>query len=183
MFFFFFCFVLLVFFIYLFFFFFFFNDTATTEIYTLFPTRRSSDHDDAGNQHVSDVLTPERLAPRIGGRLSLRLDGLEDRRLLKLESDVDGDRDHEQRQEERDAPSPRCERLGPQHLPRHDDDDQGHHDPERRRRLEPAGVVAPFVVRRMLGDVRDGSAILAAQAQALDEAKEQKDNPLRWAVM
>src|SRR5205823_13344195 len=58
---------------------------------------------------------------------------------------------------------------------------RSHHDPERRRRLEPAGVVAPFVVRRVLGDVRDGSAILAAQAQALDEAKEQKDNPRRGA--
>src|SRR5476651_2746154 len=30
-------------FLFSFFFFFFFNDTATTEIYTLFPTRRSSD--------------------------------------------------------------------------------------------------------------------------------------------
>src|SRR6266481_7293214 len=30
-------------FIFVYFFFFFFNDTATTEIYTLFPTRRSSD--------------------------------------------------------------------------------------------------------------------------------------------
>src|SRR5476651_2823371 len=34
-------------FLFSFFFFFFFNDTATTEIYTLFPTRRSSDLDRA----------------------------------------------------------------------------------------------------------------------------------------
>src|SRR5256885_3418283 len=51
---------------------------------------------------VSDVLTPEGLAPGIARRLSPGLDGLEDRRLLELQSDVDGDRDHEQREQERD---------------------------------------------------------------------------------
>src|SRR6266567_6660971 len=41
--------------LFFFFFFFFFNDTATTEIYTSFPTRRSSDRPsrdhDRGRQH------------------------------------------------------------------------------------------------------------------------------------
>src|SRR5207244_9484325 len=53
------------------------------------------DHDDAGNQDVFDVLTPEGLAPWIGRRLSLRLDGLEDRRLLELQAVVDGARGRE----------------------------------------------------------------------------------------
>src|SRR2546422_6958478 len=59
-------------------FFFFFNDTATTEIYTLFPTRRSSDlepcaHDaeaahDGGRRRVGD---PEVLLESGGGEKDL----------------------------------------------------------------------------------------------------------------
>src|SRR5207253_4451154 len=82
------------------------------------PYHPLADHHDARDEYVSDVLTPERLAPRISRRLPLGLDGLEDRRLLELQSDVDGDRDHEQREQERDAPSPCVERFGPQYLTR-----------------------------------------------------------------
>src|SRR2546422_2626755 len=49
-----------------FFFFFFFNDTATTEIYTSFPTRRSSDLEGAGHQ----AIDPPAEVPRdVGDRL------------------------------------------------------------------------------------------------------------------
>src|SRR5256886_11780838 len=140
-----------------------------------------ADHHDARDEHVSDVLTPERFAPRIARRLPLGLDGLEDRRLLQLQSDIDGDRDHEQREQERDAPSPRVERFGPQQLTRGDDDEQGHDDSERRRGLQPAGVVAPLLIRRVLCDVGDRAAVLAAQAQPLDQAQEQEDETRRRA--
>src|SRR5574340_783179 len=57
-----------------FFFFFFFNDTATTEIYTLFPTRRSSDLEREGREHCQGQRgrdEPARCRARVGGSHSL----------------------------------------------------------------------------------------------------------------
>src|SRR5665213_2048358 len=55
--------------------------------------------------------------------------------------------------------------------PEGQDDEQRQHDAERRRGLDPTGVETPLAVGRVLGDVGRGTAILAAQGQALQEAQ------------
>src|SRR2546426_9127701 len=125
--------------------------------------------DDARDQDVLDVLTPEGLAPGIRRGLTPGLDGLEDRRLLELQADVDGDCDHEQGEQERDPPSPRVERFRSQELARPDDHDHRHDDAERGGCLEPAGVVATLLIWRVLRHVGDGAAILSTETQTLNE--------------
>src|SRR5439155_21336228 len=54
-----------------------------------------------------------------------------------------------------------------------------HPDPESRRGLQPAGVVAAALVRDMLSDVSDRASILAAQAQPLDHPQEEEEEGSR----
>src|SRR3712207_9162374 len=75
------------------FFFFFFNDTATTEIYTLSPTRRSSDLGFAGGgrcTHVGFILSAVVRAttrlPDCGGRAREAPVGEADRKSTRLNS-------------------------------------------------------------------------------------------------
>src|SRR5262249_48940748 len=78
----------------------------------------------------------------IAGHLALGLDLLEDRGLLQLETNVDGNGHQQERHQERNAPSPRVEHLAAEIRARGDDHGQRHDDAERRRGLEPDGVVA-----------------------------------------
>ena len=102
------------------------------------------------------------VAPKSASSTSLRLDqlreavrraapceplpsafiALEDRRLLQLQPDVDGEREQDERDQERNPPAPALERVG-RHLDAAEaDDDQREEEAERRRRLDPARVVA-----------------------------------------
>src|SRR6185312_14738984 len=98
-----------------------------------------------------------------------------DRRLAERESDPDGNRDEKQRNDERQAPAPVVEGVDAQVGPNADDRRQRDDDAERGRGLEPPGVVAAMLVLDVLGDVGDGAAVLAAEAQPLDQAKAEED--------
>src|SRR5437870_2673384 len=110
-------------------------------------------HDHAGDNHVFEVAAHEGLAPRIGRRSALGLDLLEDRRFAQREPDPDGNGDQEERDDERQAPAPVVESLDAQIAANPDDDRERYDDAERRRRLEPAGVVAAMLVLDVLGAI------------------------------
>ena len=139
------------------------------------PDAALSQHDHAGDDHVLEIAAHEGLAPRIGRGSAPCLDVLEDRRFTQREPDPDSDSDQEERHDEGEPPSPVVEGFVAQVSPRADDHGQREHDAERRRRLEPAGVVAAMLVLDMLGDVGDGAAVLPAEAEALDQAEDEED--------
>ena len=56
------------------------------------------------------------------------------------------------------------------------DDDEREEQAERRGGLDPARVEAAAVVRRMLGDVGGGAAVLAAESQALEQAQRDEED-------
>src|SRR5205807_503452 len=62
-----------------------------------------------------------------------------------------------------------------------DDGGERDHDAEGGRRLEPAGVIPPLLVRDVLGDVGDGTAVLAAEAEPLDQPEAEEDDRRREA--
>ena len=117
-----------------------------------------------------EVAAEEGFLPGILDHRPFRLDLLEDRRLAELQADPDRDRDQQERHQERYAPPICVEGLSAEIGAAADDHGERDHDAERRRGLQPAGVVAAILVRDMLGDVGDGAAVLAAQAQTLDHA-------------
>ena len=115
------------------------------------------------------------------------LNGLDDRRLghlavlgLLLErrglvdaapDDVAGD-DHDHGQQERDAPSPRLERVG-RHHGRQRQEDGGRDDLTGLHALQrEAAEVAAATERRVFQDHRAGPGYLAADREALDQAQE-----------
>src|SRR5207302_4399239 len=101
--------------------------------------------------------------------------------LAEREPDPDGDRDEEQRDDERQAPAPVVEGLDAKVCTVTDDRPQGDDEAERRRRLEPPGVVAAMFGLDMLGDVGDGPPVLSAEAEPLDQAKAEEDEGRRQA--
>ena len=124
-----------------------------------------------GEDRDLGVLPPaEGLAQRRLGALALRLDAGEGRRLLELQADPDRHAEQDDRQQERDAPAPLGELLRRHREPQAQDDEQRQEQADRGRGLDPRGVEAAAVLRRVLGDVGRGTAILAAQRQALQQA-------------
>jgi hypothetical protein len=101
---------------------------------------------------------------------------LEDRRLLEVGPDVDGDEHQQKGEQERDAPSPVVERGLAEVGACGDDYDERQHDSKGRRGLQPTGIVTAVFVRHMLGDVGDGAAVLAAQAKALDDSQTEEND-------
>ena len=61
--------------------------------------------------------------------------------------------------------------ASPRHVAHAEDDDQRQEQAERGRGLDPRGVGAALAVRRMLGHVGRGTAVLAAERQALQQAQ------------
>src|SRR5207248_4237297 len=79
----------------------------------------------------------EAIAQGLLGALPLRLEPLEDRRLLQLEPDVDGDQEQRDGNEERKSPAPIPE-VGGGHVDAADeDDDEREEHADRSRRLDP----------------------------------------------
>ncbi len=113
-----------------------------------------------------------------------RLHALERGALLHLQADVERDQQQHDREQERDAPAPRLERTEAGAVSMCDrweagvDGDLGEHDDDERQKqrqrrggVDPAGEVAALVLRRMLGDVDGGAAVLAAGGKALQHAQ------------
>src|SRR5204862_7118029 len=83
---------------------------------------------DAGDQDESDIRAEKGLLPRILGHQAFGLDLLEDRRLLELKADVDGNRHQQERNQERNTPRPGLEYLIAEISTGGDDHRQRHHD-------------------------------------------------------
>jgi len=99
-------------------------------------------------------------------------------------ADPDRDGDEQERDDERKSPAPIVERLDAQNSPDADDGLQ-----VRRRCRSWATSVAPGVVSAMLvldvlGDIRDGAAVLSPMAEALDQSQRERMNaaarPIAW---
>jgi hypothetical protein len=104
---------------------------------------------------------------RRAGRLHL----LVNRALVELETDPQRDAEQEDGGEEGQPPAIVDEGRFADRGPQADDDQKGGEQPQSRRRLDPAGVEAAAVVRRMLGDIGGRAAILPAQGEALQHAQ------------
>ena len=136
----------------------------------------AQDHD-GGDHHVLEIGgVEEGLAPGVLARLTLGLDLLVDRRLFEVGPHVHGDEHQQERAQERDAPGPVVERGFAEVGAGRDDDDERQHDAEGRRGLQPAGIVTALVFRHVLGDISDGAAVRAAQAEPLDHAQAEQDD-------
>src|SRR2546426_12740854 len=72
-------------------------------------------------------------------------------------------------------PAPILEGVEAQVAPDADDRRQRHDDAECGRRLQPAGVVPAMLVLDVLGDVRDGAAVLSAKVETLDQAQREEN--------
>ncbi len=118
--------------------------------------------DDAGVAPLAEAF-------RQGGprqpALGLHLD--EDRRFLEAQPDVDGHSKEDDGDQERQAPAPVAEGILAETEPAGKDHGEGQEESERRRRLDPARVVAALALRRVLGDIGRGAAVLAAESEAL----------------
>src|SRR5207249_4962535 len=88
----------------------------------------------------------------------------EDGRLTEREADPDRDRDQEEGDDEREAPAPVVEGLVAEVDPDAGSRRQRYDDAECGRRLQPARVVPAMLVLDVLGDVRDGAAVLRKAA-------------------
>ena len=93
----------------------------------------------------------------------------ERRAFAELQTDPDGNRQQQDRDQERDAPA-----IGLEIVPAHgrldeQDHQQRHEQPQRRRGLDPTGVEAATASRRMFGDVGRCAAILAPDRQTLQD--------------
>src|SRR4029077_9233905 len=106
--------------------------------------------------------------PWIFAGFPLSLDLRVDRRLLKLQPHIEGDKNKQEGEQERDAPRPGTECGLAEVSARRDDHDERQHDSKRRRSLQPAGIVTAVFVLHVLGNIGDGATILAAQAKTLD---------------
>src|SRR6266853_4866201 len=127
------------------------------------------------NQDEFDVGAQECLSPRVSYHPALGLHLLENRSFPQLQPDVDRHHHQQERDEERNPPAPCVELVISQVGPGTNDHREGNHDPERRRGLQPAGVVSPALVRNVLGNVGDRAAVFPAQAQPLDDSQAEQN--------
>ena len=146
------------------------------------------DHALAGGgaeERERDVLVvrilEEAVADGRRGALAGGLHALKDRRFVQLEADVDGDRQERHRAPEGDPPAPVGEGGGFLQDAADADHHQGQQHADGGGGLDPAGGVAALVVRRVLGHVGRGAAVLAAQRQALREAQHHQEHRRREA--
>ncbi len=133
------------------------------------------------------------LAERLGVEALWRLWALglhlgEGRALRQLQAHPDGDGQQAGGEQERDAPAPGVEGLGPKKWPtirpRDQDHQQGREEAERRGGLDPARRAAASGRGRVLGHRDRRAAVFAAEGEALDDAHQhQQGRPSRptWA--
>ncbi len=128
-------------------------------------------------QHVLVVgVLQEAVGQRRLGAATFRLHALEHRQFIELEPDVDGEGQQDQRDQERNAPRPLGEGLGVDPDAAGADDQQGQEEAQRCRGLDPARGIAAAAVGRMLGNVGRGTAVFAAEGQALQQAQGDEQN-------
>ena len=100
---------------------------------------------------------------------------------LQLQADPHRDAEQHERDEERDAPAPRLERVLAEQAAAAEDHEQREEQPERGRRLDPRRVAAALARRRVLGDVGRRAAVLAAEREALQQPQQDEDDRRRDA--
>src|SRR5262249_4902118 len=113
---------------------------------------------------------------RFGRRHPGALEFLKDRRLFHSCSNVERNGDQEKREQERNAPAPVIEALLAERVL----DDQNHSKGDEITKgggdLNETGVEASLIIRRVLGDVDRGAAILATDRQTLQQSQGDQDN-------
>src|SRR5262249_9729176 len=99
-----------------------------------------------------------------------------DRRLFHAHANIERNGDQEKRKQERDAPAPVIEALLAERVL--DDQNYGERDEKAKQGadLNETGVEASLMIRRVLGDVNRGAAILAADRQALQRSHGDQNN-------
>ncbi|MCY1356333.1 hypothetical protein D9M69_427800 [compost metagenome] len=115
----------------------------------------------------------ERFGQRSLGGLALGLHALECRRFIHRQPDVHRHPQQQDRQQEGDAPAPGFERRAGQ-LAAQQDHDQRQEQAQRRSGLDPRGVRPALAMRRVLGHVGGGTAVLAAEAQAAEHQRAER---------
>ncbi len=126
-------------------------------------------------QGEDDVLqiapARKRLGQRCLGRLAIGLHFDEGRRLVELESNPDRYGEQGDGHEERHTPAPGVERVFAQQRARAENDQQRQEQPQRGRGLNPRGVGAALVGRRVFSDIGGGAAVFPAERQALQQTQ------------
>src|SRR5512141_1182506 len=97
------------------------------------------------------------------------------RRFLQANAYVVRHRDEQDRQQERDSPSPLLERLFTNRCAYEENHKQRYEQSESCGRLNEARVVAALSVRRVLSDVHRGAPVIAAQCKSLKQPKENEN--------
>ncbi len=138
--------------------------------------RLASRRTEQDQQHQLQVATLQAVAERGLGALAFSLHLLEQRRFAQLQADPYRNAQQQDRDQERDAPAPGFEGLVAQRHAAGQDDQQRQEQAERGGALDEAGVQAALVVRRVLGHVGGGTAVLAAHRQALGQAQDDQDH-------
>src|SRR6266513_4601783 len=134
-----------------------------------------ADQNHDGDQNELDVGAQERFFPWVAHHPAPGLQLLENRSFAQLQPDVDRHHDQQERDEERNPPAPVLEGVLPQIAAGTNDHRQRNHDAARRGGLVPAGVVAPALVRNVLGNVGDRAAVFSAQAQPLEHPEAEQN--------
>ena len=142
------------------------------------PDRTLRAHDrEEGDQHLLEAfLAGEGFAQRGFRGRALIAQFCEGRALAQFKSHPQRDGEQEDRHQKRDPPTPGVERLLAKRGAGGDDHQQGRKQPERGRRLDPAGRRAALMVVGMFGDVNCRAAIFAAKRSALTDAQEHQQN-------
>ena len=134
---------------------------------------------DAEQQHedLSDIAPgTEGFPDRRGRGAAILLHLSIDRRLMKLETDIDRYREQEYRREKGDAPAPRLEDLIPQGQATGEHREQGQEQTDRAGGLKPAGVVAAAGRLGVLRHIGCCAAIFAPHRQTLGQAQEHQED-------
>ncbi len=123
----------------------------------------------------------EGLLDRILRQAVLLLHAREHGRLVQPGAHIDGNRQHHDRQDERQAPAPLAEVLCAHRGLGAQDHDQRQDQPGRRGDLDPAGQQAAAPRLAMLGHIDHRAAVFAAHGQALHHAQGQQQYPRQVA--
>src|SRR5262249_27513652 len=131
------------------------------------------------NNQLQILPMREGFFQRLGRRHPGAPDVLENSRLFHSQTNVERDRNKKNRDEEGNAPAPRCEGLSAHHVLHREDHCQREEQPKRCSDLNKAGVEASLSVRHVLGHVNRRSAILASERKALKNTNQQQNDGRR----
>ena len=137
-------------------------------------TGRQADQRDDHDLQVAPLT--ERFGQRRFRRLAFGFDTLECGRFGQLQTNPHGNAQQNQRRDERKAPAPSAECVFSHRGAHAEDHEQRQEQPQRRRRLDPRGVITAAVSGRVLGDIGRSPAVLAAEREALQQAHGDEDH-------